>query len=138
MLETIISVKNDLDQLSVIVKKLEQFATYWNLDDLALFNINLVIEEIFTNIVFYAFPDNNEHIIILRLSKKNNKVIIKIEDDGKEFDPTEAPEPEHIDKPLEEREVGGLGIHFVNTIMPDPSYQRTDNKNILTLTYKIV
>ena len=134
MNKKIIKVRNDLSQLSVIVENLEILSGEWNLNTEVLFNINLAIEEIFTNIVFYAFDDNNEHQIELRISRQNNSVKIEIEDDGKEFNPLDKPEPEHIDKPLEEREVGGLGIHFVKTIMDKVEYKRDGNKNILTLT----
>ncbi len=138
MEKTIILVKNKLDQLSLIVSELEKFAESENLDAAALFNINLAVEELFTNIVFYAYSDKDEHTIILRLSKNNNKVTIEIEDDGIEFNPLNYSEPDHIDKPLEEREIGGLGIHFVRKIMETIDYNRENNKNILTLTYKTV
>ena len=134
--QVVFSVKNDLSQLSLIVEKLEEISNYWNLGDDVLFNINLAIEEIFTNIVFYAYDDKEEHEIVFRISRQNNRVIIDVEDDGKEFNPLDNPEPEHIDKPLEEREIGGLGIHFVKTIMNDVRYKRDGNKNILTLTIK--
>lgn len=132
-----ISVKNDISELATIVSKLEDFVKSHLLDDLTLFNINLVVEEIFTNIVFYAYSDEKEHLIDLRVSLDDNSIKIEIEDDGKEFNPLNTPEPEHIDKPLEDREVGGLGIHFVKTIMPNPVYKRRGNKNVLTLTYNV-
>jgi len=131
--KTIISVKNDLSQLSLIVEKLEEIANSWSLASDTLFNINLVIEELFTNIVFYGFSDKDEHDIIIRISRKNGVLEIEIEDDGREFNPFEAPEPDHIDKPLEERDIGGLGIHFVRSIMDEVGYKRIDDKNILTL-----
>ncbi len=94
-----ISVKNDISELTTIVNELEKFVKDWHLDDLTLFNINLVVEELFANIVFYAYSDDNEHNIILRLSKEADMVVIELEDDGKEFDPTKTDEPDHIDKP---------------------------------------
>ncbi len=134
--EKIISVKNDLSQLSVIVEGLEEISESWSLPSEALFNLNLVIEEIFTNIVFYGFSDENVHMVVFRILREDKFLKLVIEDDGKEFDPTEAPDPDHIDKPLEDREVGGLGIHFVRVIMETVKYNRINNKNILTLTYK--
>ena len=60
-----------------------------------------------------------------------------IEDDAKEFNPLNIPEPDHLDKPLEHRRIGGLGIHFVKKIMDKIEYKRNNNKNILILTKNI-
>lgn len=130
----IFKVKNEISQLAVIVEMIEEIAEQWKLSDETKFNLNLALEEIFTNIVFYAFNDQHEHIIILSFTLQEGNIKIEIEDDGKEFNPLDNPEPEHIDKPLEEREIGGLGIHFVKTVMDRVEYRRDKNKNILILT----
>lgn len=135
--ERLIEAKNDINQLSFIVEKLEEYAMDWNLSPDTLFNINLAVEELFTNIVFYAYADKDEHLISIKLVKDSISLTIKFEDDGKEFDPTAYSEPDHIDKPLEEREVGGLGIHFVNKIMKSVEYKRLKGKNVLTLVYSL-
>ena len=62
---------------------------------------------------------------------------IQIEDDGKEFNPLSYAEPD-TDLSLDDRKIGGLGIHFVRKIMDDITYIRSDNKNILTLKKNIV
>ena len=62
---------------------------------------------------------------------------ITIVDDGKEFNILDAPEHEAIDKSIEDREVGGLGIHFIRTLTDKIEYERKNGKNMLILFLKI-
>jgi serine/threonine-protein kinase RsbW len=60
---------------------------------------------------------------------------VEVEDDGRPFNPLEAPPPD-IGKPLAEREVGGLGIHLVRKMMDELEYRRENDKNLLILKTK--
>ena len=56
-----------------------------------------------------------------------------IADDGRPFDPlTEAPEPD-LESAIEDRPIGGLGVHLVRTMMDEVRYRREEGKNRLTL-----
>jgi len=61
---------------------------------------------------------------------------VEVEDDGRQFNPLELPEPD-LEKKLEERPIGGLGIHLVRNLMDELEYRRTHNKNILIMKKKI-
>ena len=132
-----ISVSNNILELGKINHELEELAESWSLSTKDVFEFNLVIEELITNIIFYAYNDDLEHKIVINLIKYSNKIIITLTDDGKAFDPIQAEVPVDIEKPLEERKIGGLGIHIVKKLMDDVSYCRKDNKNILTLEKKL-
>ena len=96
--------------------------------------INLVLEELFTNVVFYAFDDQLEHTINLGFTLiDQHQLMIRLEDDGKPFNLLEKKVDDVFDKPLEERQIGGLGIHFIREMMNSVEYQREDNKNIVIL-----
>ena len=99
-------------------------------------NLNLVLEELVTNIIFYGYVDTNEHKIIIDLSRDNSIFRMQIEDDAKEFNPLLMAEP-NIENSIEDRKIGGLGIFFVRKIMDTMTYERVDNKNILTMTKTI-
>lgn len=134
MAETVsISVKNNVSELKKINHILEVFVKSNNLSSQVLFALNLSIEEILTNIITYGFEDSSEHFILLRLEKEDGLVNIKIEDDGKPFNPLDYDEPD-LDKPLEDREMGGLGIFLVKSYMDDVQYQREENKNLISMT----
>jgi anti-sigma regulatory factor (Ser/Thr protein kinase) len=136
MLEKNITIINQVEQLEELAGILETVSEEWDIPMKVSLNLNLVLEELITNIIFYGYDDKNEHRIFIRLYKKDNEIEIQIEDDGKEFNPLLAAEPD-IDESIENRKIGGLGIHFVRKIMDGMNYRRSDDKNILTLTKNI-
>jgi len=136
MKEKTLTIINQIEQLEVLAKDLEAISDEWNIPMNIVLNLNLVLEELITNIIFYGYEDKNEHNIIIRLSYNGKIIQIQIEDDAIEFNPLLIVEPD-IDKPLENRTVGGLGMHFVRKLTDNITYERTNNKNILTLTKNI-
>lgn len=132
-----ITIINQLDQLEHLAHSLEEISDEWKIPLNIALNLNLVLEELVTNIIFYGYEDKDEHEIRINLSYKNNTIKVHIEDDGRQFDPLQVPEP-NTEKTIEERKIGGLGIHFVRTIMDDINYLRLDNINRLTMTKHII
>ena len=57
----------------------------------------------------------------------------RIEDDARAFDPRAAPEP-NIDSVIEQRPIGGLGVHIVRTVMDRVAYERRNGRNHLTVS----
>jgi anti-sigma regulatory factor (Ser/Thr protein kinase) len=121
---------NELPELSVRVGALME---RWSIPVKIINNIHLAIEELVSNIVFYAFDDVMEHLIVLEFTRTDKGIEIRIEDEGKPFDPVH--DRVHVDLTLtsEKRQVGGLGIHLVKTLMDKVEYRRTGNKNIITI-----
>lgn len=127
--------KNQLSELDTIAIALEEVSELWNLPPKVTMELNLVLEELFTNVVFYAFDDESEHEIgldLVRTAEKSVRMILS--DDGKPFNLLEKKIDDVFDKPLEERKIGGLGIHFAREMMTDISYARKDSKNVVILT----
>jgi len=136
MKEESIILKNNINEIKTLSKKIEVLSENWNLSPKITFNLNLVLEELFSNVVFYAFNDHYEHDINLNFRFDNHEISIDLIDDGIEFNPLVKSAEDEITKPLEERKIGGLGIHFVKKFMHKIEYQRNNNRNILTLIYK--
>ena len=128
-----ISILNKVEELHKLNVVVEEMKVEWGLSASISMNINLVLEEVVSNIIFYGFEDKTEHLINIDFVKDDDEIKIVITDEGNPFDILSAEEFADIDKPAEEREIGGLGIHFVKTLMDRMEYQRRDNKNILTL-----
>jgi serine/threonine-protein kinase RsbW len=95
-------------------------------------DLNLALEEILNNIISYAYTDSREHEIKVRLSAQPGEIRAEVEDDGQPFNPLEAPEPDTA-KSLEERTIGGLGIHLVRKLMDDIEYKRQGERNFLSM-----
>lgn len=129
-----IIIRNDIQELDRIREFIERHGDEWGFSTKNVFSINLVLEELITNIIFYGFDNDQVHDILIDMQLRNDQLQLLIEDDGKPFDPFSVDTPEDLDKSLEERRIGGLGIHFVREIMDTCSYERTGNKNRLLLS----
>ncbi|MBW2066508.1 MAG: ATP-binding protein [Deltaproteobacteria bacterium] len=127
-----IQLKNDMKELKRLQKSVEDLGDTLRLSGKVLFHINLALEEIFTNIVSHGYTDEGEHLIKITMSRENDFLCFRIEDDGIPFNPLKARPPE-LKGPLEERPIGGLGCYLMRCCMDDVKYERRGNKNILTM-----
>ena len=126
-------IANELDELQKINAAIEELAEEENWSPDVTFQIGLAVEELGVNIVNYGHDDDKAHEIRIVISSEDEAITIEIEDDGHAFNPlSDAPEPD-LDAEVEDRTVGGLGIHLVRTMMDEVHYQRQQNKNCLTL-----
>ena len=134
--KTSFQLKNNLSELDTLEERLDQFTQTLGLTKKCFCEINLVLEEIFTNIISYGYSDDDEHWVSFTLSHDGETMILQIEDDGVPFNPLFKKDPD-LECALEERQIGGLGIHLIKKMMDDVIHQRCENKNILTLKKRI-
>lgn len=127
---------NHLDDLNRVTEEALGFLQAQGVSEGALYLANLVIEEMGTNILKYGYSDAARHEIILRLEVQPESLVLAIEDDGHEFNPVTAPEPD-IDLPPEERDPGGLGIHLIRKLADQMTYERTAGRNRLTVKIRL-
>jgi serine/threonine-protein kinase RsbW len=138
MLETkiVLELKNQLSELTRVSQAVAEFQRRHQLPSKVAFDLQVALEEIVTNVIAYGFEDNNEHHIRLSLSLEPSELKAEVEDDGKPFNPLEAPSPDP-EQPLAERAVGGLGIHLVRQLMDDIIYQRRGGRNVLVMKKQV-
>lgn len=129
-------IENQIGELTAMAEKIKQLAREWELPQALAVNIDLVIEEALSNIIFYAFTDNTKHQIHVSISLNQQMLTIKITDDGIAFNPLSEKQPD-ISLPAEQRPVGGLGIFLISQIMDKMHYTRYKNQNVLTLNKSI-
>ena len=130
-----IEISNKLSELDRLNQTLAELWRRHGLTPKVVYNLNLAIEEIVTNIISHGYTDDREHIIRVNLNVQPGEVRIEVEDDGQPFNPLEAPEVD-ITKPLEETTIGGLGIHLVRKVMDGLEYERQGNRNLLIMKKK--
>jgi anti-sigma regulatory factor (Ser/Thr protein kinase) len=130
-------IKNDIRELSAVQESIDKISNSWDLDPKVGMQLNLVLEEVITNIIFYGYRDDDEHKIMLGFTRGEGELTIEISDDGVEFDITRVENFDDTGKSAEDRKIGGLGIHFVKSMMDDIEYRRAEGKNILILKKKI-
>jgi anti-sigma regulatory factor (Ser/Thr protein kinase) len=96
-------------------------------------NFEIAIEEALVNVIHYAYLEYPQGPVEIEYSKEVDQLVVIIKDRGAPFNPLENPKPFNKDAPIEEREIGGLGIHFILKMADRASYERNDGSNILTL-----
>ena len=128
--------RNQLSEL----KRMSETVSAWcggnNFSSAVEFQVNLALDEIISNIIRYGWKDHGEHQFNVRLSLFDDEVTVEVEDDATPFNPLEVPVPD-LTQPLDERPVGGLGIHLVRQVMDGLEYQRLDGKNLLVMKKKV-
>lgn len=132
-----LKVSATIDSLKIITEFVVNLAKSANLDKKKIYKLRLAIDELATNIISYSYKDlSGIGDIILECQISESSIEFKIIDCGIAFDPTTKVESEieTIDIPLEERQIGGLGIFLAFDGVDELSYERIDDRNINTLT----
>jgi anti-sigma regulatory factor (Ser/Thr protein kinase) len=122
---------NDLSELDTLQVQLQALRKDWFLAPKTVAEINLVLEEIITNIIEHG-DQTQKRPITISLSKEGQELTMVVIDEGPLFDPTVCASPDTT-LPLKKRQSGGLGIHLVRTLCQRCSYTRANDSNILTM-----
>ena len=128
-----IRIKNKISELEKVAQFVEEIGEELGLNMELQMNLNLVMEEMVSNVIFYAYPEGEEAEIELLAKSDGKELTFVLSDQGKEFDPT-AKEDADPDINPADREIGGMGIFIVKNIMNKVTYQRLEGRNLLTMT----
>jgi serine/threonine-protein kinase RsbW len=99
-------------------------------------SVHVVLHELLTNTIVYGFAGRGEGgggEATVEVELLADRVSVTLTDDGRPFNPLEVAAPD-ASLPLEERRIGGLGIHLVRGLMDEVSYQRRGDRNVVVLT----
>ena len=124
--------KSDLSELKNLSLNLTYFGQVHGLPELIVSEVNICLDELFTNIVMYGFKDDSEHIIRFKINLNGDSLLMNIEDNGLPFNPLQKKDSE-LPADIDNAEIGGLGIHIVKKLMDGIWYERRQGRNILTL-----
>jgi serine/threonine-protein kinase RsbW len=97
---------------------------------------NLALDEVVTNVIMHGYRDAGRHEILVRLELGIETLTVQVEDDGRPFNPMDVPPPD-LELGIEDRPIGGLGIHFVRSVMTSVDYRRAGGHNVLTMLKQI-
>ncbi len=131
-----IKLKNQVGELEHVAVFIEEICEELGLGMDLQMNLNLVLEEMVSNIIFYAYPEGTDAEIELMAEYDGKELTFVLSDQGREFDPT-LKEDADVDVNPIDREIGGMGIWIVKNIMNQVTYQRLEGKNLLTMKKEI-
>ena len=128
----ILTLKSDLADLEKLRSFVEEIRKGVSVSKKCQFETNLALEEVFSNVLSYGFNKHTDHFIKITITTAQGVLNIRVEDDGKPFNPLEAKEPT-LEYDIENCGIGGLGIHLIKHVMGDIRYERYQDRNILTM-----
>lgn len=115
-----------------VAAALQHFATSHGASTSVIHDLQVAIDEVLSNIISHGYGEDANGEILVRLLRRPDAFIVEVEDKGRPFDPLQAPLPD-LTAPLSHRRIGGLGVHFVRSLMDEVSYTRRGGRNCLRL-----
>lgn len=131
-----ITMHNQIAEISRVAVSIEAFASEQRLCEKDVRKMHIILEELLSNIIMYGYEDERSHDIDIKVEVVETALKMTIVDDGVAFNPLDVASPDTT-LSLEERNIGGLGIHLARTMVDKISYQRENNKNVMTLVKEI-
>ena len=133
MPEATVRIENDLSEIAKVDEKLDDFAEQFGVPPAIAATFHIIFNDLLNNVISYGFNDEQRHFIDINLKLTASGLTVSIADDGVPFNPLAETAPDTT-LSIEDRPIGGMGIHLVINMVDDISYQRTADKNVLTLT----
>lgn len=124
---------NSAEEAPRVARRVDHFLHEQRMDESVINKILLCVDELITNIIGHAYTDKQEHAVQLECRIYEKYIELELRDDGVAFDPTTQTRP-NTNLSIESRDIGGLGIHLVMTLMDKVEYQREGAFNVLKVT----
>ena len=131
-----VSLSPRLSAVRSLAQMVEEFGDANKLPDQQIYMINLALDELITNTVSYGLRGVASPKIEVGLQVHDSSLVLSIVDNGEKFDPTENTSPD-VSSPVDERPIGGLGLHLIKTFADRVKYEYSDGKNRLTLEHDL-
>ena len=137
-MQKVLCIKNDIHELNTLTQFLEEVGDELGLSPGLVMNLNLVLEEAVSNIIFYAYPKDTvvEEAVTLTLTCEQDELLICLKAHRIAFDPTQKEDPD-LTLSAEERPIGGLGIFLIRQLMDEVTYRREGDCNLFTMKKRI-
>ena len=127
-----ILLKGTLEEIDYLSLAIERFCEEVGLDSLVKNQVNLILEELYTNTANYGFKDIPDGQVTITLSVLGDQLEITYQDNGIAFNPLEMDDPDLM-LSLDDRAIGGLGVFFVKAMTDQVAYARIGEFNYLTM-----
>ena len=126
-----ITLRNDRAEIPRLAEFVDAFCAPLGPTPKDVFALQLTLEEAVTNVIDHGYADGQPHTFTVELAAADRRVTAIVTDDAPTYDPLTRAEVD-ITLPLEDRPIGGLGVHLVKKLTDSARYERRDGRNILT------
>lgn len=136
MTQFVLSLRNELSEIERLTRAVEEFGRGHGMPEETVHDARLALEEIVVNVIQYAWEDGRGHEITVLISLDEEGLLMRVEDDGKPFDPLSVLSPVSTGAP-ERRRAGGFGVRLARSVVNSMEYRRDGNRNVLVMRRKI-
>ena len=128
-----LTVKSNIENVAAVTDFIAEFSEALDCPMKVQFQLNVAIDEIFSNISHYAYGDGIGDVTVsIDETPEKRGIVMIFSDSGMHYDPLEHEDPD-VTLSVEKRAIGGLGLFIVKKTMDEVTYKFEDGKNILTL-----
>ena len=134
-----IRISANVHEIERLNRLIRQFGELHDIPSRALYSVNLALDEVVSNVVLYGYEEGEESAeapITVHAEIKGQELMASVEDAGRQFDPLSLPVPD-LSAPLDSRQIGGLGIHLMRSLMDHVEYRRENDRNRLTMRKRV-
>jgi anti-sigma regulatory factor (Ser/Thr protein kinase) len=129
-----LTVPGTLESLEVVADYVAEAATAAGLDEEASYRLRLAVDEIVTNVVLHGYGETgNTGMLELQAGIEDQSLTIWIEDTGLTYNPQRYKRPEGLDLPIDQRQIGGLGVYLAMRSVDEFLYEHVGDRNRHTL-----
>lgn len=127
-----LSVKASTENLALVRSTLEQFALLCGANVKAIFDLQLAVDEAFTNIIKHAYNFDESQVVHIQMFQENGRIVVQLTDSGNGFDLTNYQKP-NVENRIKQKKRGGVGVFLMTKLMDEVSFNKQKGHNIITL-----
>ncbi len=132
----LVSMHNRLDDIPGVLDEIGAWIGSHEIDDSVRRTMLLVLDDLLANVVTYAYEQEDAHEVEVTVERFADRLSLTVSDDGRPFNPFGVNAPD-VTASIEERGVGGLGIHLMRTMMDEYEYTRRTGRNVVTVAKRL-
>jgi serine/threonine-protein kinase RsbW/sigma-B regulation protein RsbU (phosphoserine phosphatase) len=131
-----IQLRNDLAEIPRLANFVDGYCRPLGASSDDINGLQLALEEVVTNVIVHGFDDGGVHHFTVDLEAiPGPGVIAVVTDDAAAYDPLARAAPDISSSSIEERPIGGLGVHLIRALMKSVAYERRGDRNVLTMEW---
>jgi len=128
-----LTVESSNEVIQSVADRVDAVAEQRGWSQKAVFALQVTLDEWISNIIKYSFPNQTNAPIRVVIDENGHELVAQVEDKGAPFDPSSASVPDCLDDTLSGRREGGMGLFVMHHLLSGISYDRQDDRNIVTL-----
>lgn len=130
------SIDGQLSEVARVAAAFADFAVQQGVPVPVRRSVQVVLDDLLANVVQHGLGGRPGGEATVEVALTGGAVVVTIADNGPPFDPFARAAPDTT-LSIEERQIGGLGIHLVRQMMDEVSYERREDRNVTVFSKRL-